>query len=51
MSLRKRCSRHHDLVNRYWVSVSQMTTDMFRLSLSQSHPYFIRDLLPGLEQE
>jgi hypothetical protein len=24
--------RHHDLVNRYGVSVSQVTTDMFRLS-------------------
>ena len=24
--------RHHDFVNRYGVSVSQMTTDMFRLS-------------------
>jgi len=31
-SLRKFYSRHHDLVNRYRVSVSQMTPDMFRFS-------------------
>jgi len=31
-SLRKFYGRHQDLVNRYGVSVSQMTTDMFRLS-------------------
>jgi hypothetical protein len=24
--------RHHDLVDRYEISVSQITTDMFRLS-------------------
>ena len=30
-SLRKFYGRHHDLVNRYVVSVSQMTTDMFHL--------------------
>ena len=28
-SLRKYYGRHHDLVNRYGISVSQMTTDMF----------------------
>jgi hypothetical protein len=27
------CGRHHDLVDRYGISVSQMTTDMFHLSL------------------
>jgi hypothetical protein len=31
-SLRKFYVRHHDFVNRYEISVSQMTTDMFRLS-------------------
>ena len=28
----KICSRHHDLVDRYGISVSQMTKDMFQLS-------------------
>jgi hypothetical protein len=31
-SLRKFYGRHHDLVDRYGISVSQMTTDMFHLS-------------------
>ena len=31
-SLRKCCGRHHDLVDRYRISVSQMTTDIFHLS-------------------
>jgi hypothetical protein len=35
-SPRKLYSRHHDMVNRYGISVSQMTTDMFRLSESKS---------------
>jgi hypothetical protein len=30
--LRKFYGRHYDLVNRYGISVSQMTTDMFHLS-------------------
>jgi hypothetical protein len=30
--LRKFYGRHHDLVDRYGISVSQMTTDMFHLS-------------------
>jgi hypothetical protein len=38
-------------INRYGVSVSQMTTDMFRLSSSQSGPFPIHDLSPGLYQE
>jgi len=29
-SFRKFGSRHHDLVNLYGISVSQMTTDMFQ---------------------
>ena len=31
-SLRKLYGRHHDLVDRYGISVSQMTTEMFHLS-------------------
>jgi len=31
-SLRKLYGRHHDLVNRYEISVSEVITDMFRLS-------------------
>jgi hypothetical protein len=31
-SLRKCYGRHHDLIDRYGISVSQMTTDMFHLS-------------------
>jgi hypothetical protein len=31
-SLRKFSDRHHDLVDRYGISVSQMTTYMFHLS-------------------
>ena len=31
-SLRKFYGRHHDLINRYGISVSQMTMDMFHLS-------------------
>jgi len=30
-SLRKLYGRHHDLVDRYGISMSQMTTDMFHL--------------------
>jgi hypothetical protein len=38
---------HHNLVNRYGVSVLQMTTDMFHLSYSQSGSVHIHDLSPG----
>jgi hypothetical protein len=31
-SLKNIYCRQHDMVNRYGISVSQMTTDMFRLS-------------------
>jgi len=31
-SLRKFYGRHHDLVDRYEISVSQITTDMFHFS-------------------
>jgi hypothetical protein len=40
--------RHHDLVDRYGTSVSQMTTDMFHLSQTLPGPFLIHDLLPGL---
>jgi hypothetical protein len=32
LSLQKSYGCHHDLVDRYEISVSQMTTDMFHLS-------------------
>ena len=34
--------RHHDLVNRYGISVSQLIKDMHRLSLSLSGPFLIQ---------
>ena len=43
--------RHHDLINCYGVSVSQMTTDMFRLSYVIPGPFLIHDLPPGLQLE
>jgi len=38
--------RHHDLVNHYGISVSQMTTDMFHLSqtLLCAYMYLIHGL-------
>jgi hypothetical protein len=36
------------LVDRYGISVSQMTTDMFHLSQTLPGPFLIYDLLPGL---
>jgi hypothetical protein len=47
-SLRKLYGHHHDLVDRYKISVSQMTTDMFHLSSTLPDPVLIHDLLPGL---
>jgi len=38
----------HDLVNRYGISVSQMTTDMFHLSEALPGPFLIRYLSSGL---
>ena len=38
----------YDLVDRYEISVSQMTTDMFHLSQTLPGPFLIHDLLPGL---
>ena len=47
--LRKFYGRHHDLVDRYGISVSEMTTYMFHLSLTLLGPFLIHDLLPGLQ--
>ena len=37
----------YDLVKRYGISVSQMTTDMFNLSEALPGPYLIHDLSPS----
>jgi len=50
LSLQTFYGRHHDLVNRYGVSVSQKTSDMLRFSKSQSGSFLIHDLSPGLQQ-
>jgi hypothetical protein len=47
-SLRKFYGRHRAMVDRYGISVSQMTTDMFRLSQTLPCPFLIDDLSPGL---
>jgi hypothetical protein len=45
-SLRKLYGGHHDLVDRYGISVSQMTSDMFQLSkLSRRVPLVEQELL------
>ena len=44
-SLRKFYGRHHDLIDRYGISVSQMATDMFHWSTG---PFLVHDLSPGL---
>ena len=46
--IRKFYGRHHDLVDRYGISVSQMTMDMFHLSQKIPGSFLIRDSLPGL---
>jgi len=38
----------HDLGDRYRISVSQMTTDMFHLSSTPPGPFLVHDLLSGL---
>ena len=48
-SLRKFYGRHHNLVDSYGISVSQMTTDTFHLSQALSGPFLIHDLSPGLQ--
>ena len=47
-SLRKFYGRHHDLVDRYGISVSQMTTDMFHLPQALPGSFHIHDLSLGL---
>jgi hypothetical protein len=44
----KMLRRHHDLVDRYGISVSKMTTDMFHLSQALPGAFLIHDLSPGL---
>ena len=45
-SLRKCYRRHYDLVDRYGISVSQITTDMFHLSYALPGAFLVHDLLP-----
>ena len=47
-SLRKLYGRHHDLVDRYGISVSQMTTNMLHLSQTLPDSFLIHDLSLGL---
>ena len=47
-SLRKFYGRHHNLVERYGISVSQMITDMFHLSYTLPGTFLIHDLSPSL---
>ena len=47
-SFQKFYGRHHDLVDRYGISVSQLTTDMFYLSYILPGSFLIHDLSPGL---
>jgi len=46
--LRRLCGRNHELVNRYGIYVSQMTTNMFHLSEALLGPFLFHDLSPGL---
>jgi hypothetical protein len=41
---RKFYGRHHDLVDRYGISVSLMTTYMFHLSLALSGSFIIHEI-------
>jgi len=42
---------HHELDNRYVMSVPKMTRDIFRFSQAHFGPFLIRDLSPRLHQE
>ena len=44
-SLRKCCCRHHDLVDRYGISMPQMTTNMFHL-YTLPGSFLIHDVSP-----
>jgi len=48
-SLQKFYGRHHDLLDRYGISVSEITTDMFHLSQLLPGTFLIHDLSPGLQ--
>jgi hypothetical protein len=39
---------HHDMIDRYGISLSQMTMDMFHLSEALPGPFPIHDISPGL---
>ena len=43
-SLRKIYGRNHNLVDRYGISMLQMTTDMFHLSNALPGPFLVHDL-------
>jgi len=43
-SLRKFYGRHHDLVDRYGISVSQMITDVVHLPYTLPGPFLVHDL-------
>ena len=47
-SRRQFYGRHHDLVDCYGISASQMTTNMFNLSKTLSGPFLVHDLSTGL---
>ena len=47
-SIWKFYGRHLDLINRFRMSVSQMTTDVFHLSWELTGPFLIQDLSPAL---
>jgi hypothetical protein len=49
LSLRKFYGRHHDLVDHYGISVSQMTSDMFYLPEALPGPFLVHDVLTGLQ--
>jgi hypothetical protein len=47
-SFRKFCGCPHNLIDRYGISLSQMTTDMFHLSYALPGPFLMHDLSPAL---
>ena len=51
VSFRKCYGRHHDLVDRYKIYVSQMTTNMLHLSEALPGPFLVRDLSPDVYQD
>jgi len=47
-SLQQFYGRHYKLVDRYGISVSQMTTNTFNLSKTLPGPFLIYDLSPDM---